>query len=159
MRGSSVLALVLIAVVVPVVSSCSSDSAAKMGSDLAGAASRLRGSATEKETVVRLEPAKKAPYVLIIYPDLRTAADIKVLQEIIPKTEVVSPGGAKLAPTLEGFSGVLVVWQKGSLTKFSKAFRASAQAQKVLVADKPDGSPTLVTLKKEGLEVWVTSVQ
>jgi hypothetical protein len=158
MRGSTVLAVSLIVAVAPWLSSCSSDSAAKMSGDLAGAASRLRGS-TEHETVVRLEPVRKAPYVLVIYPDIRTAADIKLLQELIPKTEAVSPGGAKLAPTLEGFSGVLVVWQKGSLVKFSKSFRSVAQAQRVLVAEKPDGSPTLVTLKKEGLEVWITGVQ
>jgi hypothetical protein len=158
MRGSTIFAVAIMAVVAPVLSSCSTDSAAKMAGDLAGAASRLRGS-SERETVVRLEPASSAPYVLVIYPDIRTAADLRVLQEIGPKTEAVSPGGAKLAPTLEGFSGVLVVWQKGSLVKFAKSFRSVAQAQKVLVADKPDGSPTLVTLKKEGLEVWVTGVQ
>jgi hypothetical protein len=158
MRGSTLSAVLIVAVMAPLLSSCSSDSAAKMAGDLAGAASRLRGS-SERETVVRLEPAGQAPYVMIIYPDLRTAADLKLLQEMIPKTEAVSPGGAKLAPTLEGFSGVLVVWQKGSLVKFAKSFRSVAQAQKVLVADKPDGTPTLVTLKKEGLEVWITGVQ
>jgi hypothetical protein len=158
MRGRTIVALAVLVAATSLLSSCSSDSAAVMSSTLAGAASRLRGS-TEKETVVRLEPARQTPYVIVIYPDLRTAADLKVLQELGPKTEAVSPGGAKLAPTLEGFAGELVVWQKGSLVKFSKSFRSVAQAQKVLFAEKPDGSPTLVTLKKEGLEVWITSVQ
>ena len=158
MRGNTSLTVVTVALVVTCVSSCSSDSAAKMSSDLAGAASRLRGS-SEREAVVRLEPASRAPYVMVIYPDIRTASDVRTLQEIGPRTEAVSPGGAKLVPTLEGFAGVLVVWQEGSLVKFSKAFRASAQAQKVIVADKPDGSSTLVTLRKEGLDVWITGAQ
>jgi len=158
MRGSTILAVAIMAVLAPVLSSCSSDSAAKMAGDLAGAASRLRGS-SERETVVRLEPARKAPYVMVIYPDIRTAADLKLLQEVGARTVAVSPGMTNLAPTLEGFAGVLVVWQKGSLVKFAKSFRSVAQAQKVLIADKPDGSPTLVTLKKEGLEVWITGVQ
>ncbi len=95
---------------------------------------------------------------MIAYPDGRSEADTNLLRQYVEKAAALGPGGAGLAPTLDGFTGTLVVWQQGTLVKFSKAFRSAAQARQVFVAEKPDGAATTITLKKEGLDVYITGL-
>ncbi|HPC84619.1 MAG TPA: hypothetical protein P5234_14995 [Thermoanaerobaculaceae bacterium] len=136
---------------------CGSDSAAKISSCIEAGAKQLRSSA-QRELTIACPAEKRLPYLVIAYPDVRSETDTKILRQYVEKAAALSPGGAGLSPTLEGLSGTLVVWQQGTLVKFSKAFRSSAQARQVFVAEKPDGAATTVTLKKEGLDVYITGL-
>lgn len=140
-----------------VLTGCGSDSAAKISSCIEAGANQLRGS-TQRELTVICPAEKRLPYLVIAYPDGRSDADTKLLRQYVEKAAALGPGGAGLAPTLAGFTGTLVVWQQGTLVKFNKSFRSVAQARQVFVAEKPDGGATTVTLKKEGLEVFITGL-
>jgi hypothetical protein len=136
---------------------CGSDSAAKISSCIAAGANSLR-SGGQREITITCLPEKRVPYLVIVYPDVRSDNDKKVLFPLVDKAGALGPGGAGLSPMLEGWSGTLVVWQKGTLVKFSKGFRGAASARQVLVAEKPDGAGTTVSLKKEGLDIFITGL-
>lgn len=140
-----------------VLGGCGSDNSAKISSCIAGAARQLRAG-SQRESTVSCLPDKRAPYLLIVYPDVRSSADKTLLTQYVDKAIALGPGGAGLSPLLEGWSGTLVVWQRGGLVKFNKGFRSDAQARQVLVVEKPDGGATTVSLKKEGLDVFITNL-
>lgn len=156
MRRTWTLALGILGVVA-VLTGCGSDSAAKISSCIEAGANQLRNG-TQRELTIICPAEKRLPYLVVAYPDVRSDADTKLLRQYVDKAAALGPGGAGLAPTLEGFSGTLVVWQKGTLVKFAKGFRPVAQARQVFVAEKPDGASTTVTLKKEGLDVYITGL-
>lgn len=136
---------------------CGSDSATKISSCVEAGANQLRGG-SQRELTIICPAAKRLPYLVIVYPDVRSEADTKLLRQYVEKAAALGPGGAGLSPLLEGLTGTLVVWQQGTLVKFNKSFRSAAQARQVFVAEKPDGAATTVTLKKEGLDVYITGV-
>lgn len=140
-----------------VLGGCSNDSAAKISSCIAAGATTLR-SGSQREITITCLPEKRAPYLVIVYPDVRSDTDKKVLLPFVDKAMALGPGGAGLSPLLEGWTGTLVVWQKGTLVKFNKSFRSVASARQVFVAEKPDGAGTTVSLKKEGLDVYITGL-
>jgi hypothetical protein len=140
-----------------VLSGCGSDNSAKISSCIAAGARQLRAG-SQREASISCLPDKRAPYLLIVYPDVRSGADKTLLTQYVDKAIALGPGGAGLSPLLEGWSGTLVVWQRGGLVKFNKGFRSDAQARQVLVVEKPDGNATTVNLKKEGLEVYITAL-
>lgn len=140
-----------------ILSGCGGDSASKISSCIEAGAKQLRSSSSRELTIACL-PDKRVPYMAIVYPDVRSAQDTAILKENIDKAMALGPGGAGLSPVLEGFAGTLVVWQRGSMVKFNKSFRKVAQARQVLVVEKPDGAATTVTLKKEGLDVYITGL-
>lgn len=140
-----------------VLTGCGSDSAVKISSCIEAGATQLRGG-TQRELTIICPAEKRLPYLVIAYPDARSEADTTLLRQYVEKAAALGPGGAGLAPTLEGLTGTLVVWQQGTLVKFNKGFRSVAQARQVFVAEKPDGGATTVTLKKEGLDVYITGL-
>jgi hypothetical protein len=143
---------------IPFLQACSSDSAAVFSDEIASAASRL-ASSTASETTVRIQPPSKAPYMVIIYPDTRTDEDKELLKALAEQAAAFSPKGAPMLPVLDGLRGTLVVWQKGSLVRYSKAFRSAAEAKKVLVTIKEDGSGSSVILKRQGADVIIADIQ
>ncbi|MCU0292734.1 MAG: hypothetical protein MUF10_12225 [Thermoanaerobaculaceae bacterium] len=140
-----------------VLGGCGSDSAAKISSCIAAGANGLR-TGSQREITITCLPEKRAPYLVIVYPDVRSDNDKKVLMPLVDKAMALGPGGAGLSPMLEGWTGTLVVWQQGTLVKFNKGFRSAASARQVFVAEKPDGAGTTVSLKKEGLDVYITGL-
>ena len=138
---------------------CSADNAQNFSGTISDAANRLRTS-SNSETAVRLEPYAKAPYVLVIYPDFRTADDAAVLRQVNDRALALSQAGAAIAPTSEGLVSTIAVWQRGSLATFSRGFRRAAEAPKLLAIVKEDGGPIFVTLKKEaGDRVLITHLR
>jgi hypothetical protein len=143
---------------IPFLQACGSDSAVVFSDEIASAASRL-ASSTATETTVRIQPPNKAPYMVIIYPDGRSDEDKELLKALVDTAAQFAPRGAPMVPTLDGLRGTLVVWQKGSLVRYSKGFRSAAEAKKVLVAIKEDGSGSTVTLQRHGGDVFVADIQ
>lgn len=152
--GKAVLAGVALA---GVLSGCGGNSASKISSCIEAGAKQLR-SGSSRELTISCQPEKRIPYMFIVYPDVRSAQDTDLLKQNIDKAMALGPGGAGLSPVLEGFAGTLVVWQRGSMVKFDNGFRKVAQARQVFVVEKPDGAATTVTLKKEGLDVFITGL-
>jgi hypothetical protein len=145
-------------VVLPLMTGCGSDSAAVFSKEISVGASTLRGS-TQREITVKCQPPGKKPYLVIVYPDVRSDDDKELLKALNDKAVELGPAGAPMLPTLPGLKGTVVVWQKGSLVRYHSGFRATARTKTVLFTVKDDGGPTSVTLKKDGLDVFITDVQ
>jgi hypothetical protein len=143
---------------IPFLQACSSDSAVVFSDEIASAASRL-ASSTATETTVRIQPPSKAPYMVIIYPDARSDEDKELLKGLVDTAAGFAPRGAPMVPTLDGLKGTLVVWQKGSLVRYSQGFHSAAEAKKVLVTIKEDGSGSSVILKRQGADVIIADIQ
>jgi hypothetical protein len=157
-RTFSTLALTLLATTLPLLSACSSDRAASVSDAIVDGASRLKSSG-QTQTTVRVQLPTGTPYVLIVYPPFRSAADEKFLETIAPAALEMSHAGAAISPKAEGLVNTLVVWQKGKLATFSGAFRSAAEAKQALGVVKEGGGAAEITLPRVGGSVYITAVK
>lgn len=155
MRRLSSLAPLSLLPLVVLLWACSSNNADSVSDAIVGGADRLRSSGQTQATV-RWQPSDRKPYVVVIYPPFRTAADEAFLDTIANQALELSHAGAAISPKAEGFRNTVVVWQQGGLATFTGAFRSAAEAKQALGVFKPDGSATEITLKREGAAVYVT---
>ncbi len=157
-HARSILALTLLAAATAGLPACSSDSAGSVSSAIVDGANRLKSSG-QTQTTVRIQLPDPGPYVLVIYPPFRNAADEKFLDTLAPTALEMSHAGAALSPKAEGFINTLVVWQKGKLATFAAGFRSAAEAKQVVGVAKPAGGPAEITLTREGGAVYITAVK
>jgi hypothetical protein len=154
----STLALTLLAATAPLLSACSGDNASSVSGAIVDGANRLKGSG-QTQTTVRVQLPDRIPYVLVIYPPFRNAADEKFLDTIAPAALEMSHAGAAISPKAEGLLNTIVVWQKGKLATFDAGFRSAAEAKQVLGVVKQDASPAEVTLTRQGGAVFITAIK
>ena len=154
----STLALTLLAVTAPLLSACSSDNAGSVSTAIADGANRLKSSG-QTQTTVRIQLPSPGPYVLVVYPPFRSAADEKFLDTIAPAALEMSHAGAAISPKAEGLLNTIVVWQKGKLATFDAGFRSAAEAKQVLGVVKQDASPAEITLTRQGAAVYITAIK
>ena len=154
----STLALTLLAVTAPLLSACSSDNAGSVSTAIADGANRLRSSG-QTQTTVRIQLPSAGPYVLVVYPPFRSAADEKFLDTIAPAALEMSHAGAAISPKAEGLLNTIVVWQKGKLATFDAGFRSAAEAKQVLGVVKPGGGTAEITLARQGAVVYITAIK
>ena len=157
-RSFPTLALALLATTLPLLSACSSDSAATVSDAIVDGANRLKGS-SQTQTTVRIQLATGIPYVLVVYPPFRSAEDEKFLETIAPAALEMSHAGAAISPKSEGLLNTLVVWQKGKLATFSGGFRSAAEAKQALGVAKPGGGAAELTLTRIGGSVYITAIR
>ncbi len=154
----SMFALTLLAATAPLLSACSSDNAGSVSAAIADGANRLKGSG-QTQTTVRIQLPSPGPYVLVVYPPFRSAADEKFLDTIAPAALEMSQAGAAISPKAEGLLNTIVVWQKGKLATFDAGFRSAAGAKQVFGVVKQDASPAEVTLTRQGGAVYITAIK
>jgi hypothetical protein len=154
----STLALTLLAATAPLLSACSGNNASSVSGAIVDGANRLKGSG-QTQTTVRVQLPDRIPYVLVIYPPFRNAADEKFLDTIAPAALEMSHAGAAISPKAEGLLNTIVVWQKGKLATFDAGFRSAAEAKQVLGVVKQDASPAEVTLTRQGGAVYITAIK
>jgi hypothetical protein len=117
-------------------------------------AKRLRSSG-QTQLTIRYQPPDTKPYVIVVYPAVRSAEDEAELERIAPKALAVSQAGAALSPKSEGFTDTVALWRKGALATFSTSGRGVAEALMVLAVAKEKGGPTDITLNREGDKVYI----
>lgn len=154
----STFALTLLAATAPLLTACSGDNAGTVSAAIADGASRLKGSG-QTQTTVRIQLPDPGPYVLVIYPPFRNAADEALLDKLAPGALELSQAGAAISPKSEGLVNTLVVWQKGKLATFNSGFRRAAEAKQALGVSKPGGGATEITLTREGAAVYITAIR
>jgi hypothetical protein len=153
MRVSTLLPLGLL-----VLSACGgAEDASKVSSVIVNGANRLRSSG-QTQLTVRYQPPDTQPYVIVIYPAVRTPDDEATLEQIAPKALAVSHAGAALSPKAEGFSDTLALWRRGSLATFSTSCRGVAEALMVVAVAKEKGGPTDITLNREGSKIYIVEL-
>jgi hypothetical protein len=138
-------------------SACGAEDASKVSTVIMNGASRLRSSGQDQLTV-RYQPADMKPYVIVIYPAVRTPDDEATLERIAPKALAVSQAGAALSPKAEGFSNTVALWRHGALATFSTSCRGAVEALMVVAVAKDKGGPTDITLNREGEKVYVVDL-
>lgn len=154
----STLKLALLAAATVLLAACSADNAGTVSAAITDGANRLKGSA-QTQTTVRVQLPAPGPYVLVVYPPFRSAADEKFLDTIAPAALEMSHAGAAISPKAEGLLNTIVVWQKGKLATFDAGFRSAAEAKQVLGVVKQDASPAEVTLSRQGSAVYITAIR
>jgi len=153
MRVSTLLPLGLL-----VLSACGgAENASKVSSVIISGANRLKSSG-QTQLSVRYQPPDTKPYVIVIYPAVRTAEDEAALEQIAPKALAVSQAGAALSPKAEGFSDTIALWRQGALATFSTSCRGVAQALMVVAVAKDKGGPTDITLNREGDKIYIVDL-
>ncbi|HQT95241.1 MAG TPA: hypothetical protein PLB88_07700 [Thermoanaerobaculaceae bacterium] len=157
-RTFSTLALTLLATTLPLLSACSSDSAATVSDAIVAGANRLKSSG-QTQTTVRIQFAAGTPYVLVVYPPFRSAADEKFLETISPAALEMSHAGAAISPKAEGLLNTIVVWQKGKLATFNASFRSAAEAKQALGVVKQNGGAAEITLARQGGAVYIMAIK
>ncbi len=153
----STLALTLLAATA-LLTACSGDNAGTVSAAIVDGASRLKGSG-QTQTTVRIQLPDRIPYVLVIYPPFRNAADEKFLDAIAPAALEMSHAGAAISPKAEGLLNTIVVWQKGKLATFDAGFRSAAEAKQVFGVVKQDGSAAEITLVRQGGAVYIAALK
>ncbi len=154
----STLVLALLTAATALLTACSSDNAGTVSAAITDGASRLKSSAQTQTTVLVQLPSAE-PYVLVVYPPFRSAADEKFLETIAPAALEMSQAGAAISPKAEGLLNTLVVWQRGKLATFSKGFRSAAEAKHALGVVKPGGGTAEITLARQGTAVYITAIK
>lgn len=140
-----------------VLSACAAEDALKVSNVIVKGANRLRSSG-QTQLTVRYQPPDTNPYVIVIYPAVRTADDEAALEKIAPKALAVSQAGAVLSPKSEGFSDTLALWRRGALATFSTSCRGVAEALMVVAVAKDKGGPTDITLNREGNKIYIVGL-
>jgi hypothetical protein len=138
-------------------SACGKEDASNVSSVIAAGAARLRSSG-QTQLSVRYQPPDAKPYVIVVYPAVRTADDEAALDRIAPKALEVSHAGAALSPKAEGFSDTIALWRRGDLATFSTACRGVAEALMVVAVAKERGGATDITLNREGDKVYIVEM-
>ncbi len=154
----STLKLALLAAATVLLTACSADNAGTVSAAITDAANRLKSSG-QTQTTVRIQLPSPRPYVLVVYPPFRSAADEKFLDTIAPAALEMSQAGAAISPKAEGLLNTIVVWQRGKLATFDAGFRSAAGAKQVLGVVKQDASPAEVTLTRQGGAVYITAIK
>jgi hypothetical protein len=152
------VAFTVISVTIPLLAGCSAENADSVSKVIVDGAKRLSSSG-QTQLTVRYQPPDTNPYVLVIYPVVRSAEDEAVLERIAPKALAVSQAGAVLSPKAGGFSNTLAVWRQGALATFSMSFRGVAEAPMVLAVSKKKGGPTDIALNREGSKVFIVELR
>jgi hypothetical protein len=155
MRPVRIVTLVSLAFLV--LSACGTEDASKVSSVIVNGANRLKSSGQDQLTV-RYQPPDMKPYVIVIYPAVRTADDEATLERIAPKALAVSQAGAALSPKAEGFSDTVAFWRYGALATFNTSCRGVAEALMVVAVAKEGGGPTDITLNREGDKIYIVDL-
>jgi hypothetical protein len=153
-RTSLPVAFAVLPLVVGILGACSAENASSVSGVIVDGAKRLRSSG-QTQLTIRYQPADTKPYVIVVYPAVRSAEDEAELQRIAPKALAVSQAGAALSPKSEGFTDTVALWRKGALATFSTSGRGVAEALMVLAVAKDKGGPTDITLNREGDKVYI----
>lgn len=138
-------------------SACGAEDASKVSSVIVNGAKRLRSSG-QTQLTVRYQPPDTRPYVIVVYPAVRTPEDEAELERIAPKALAVSQAGAALSPKAEGFSDTVALWRKGDLATFNMSCRGVAEALMVVAVAKEKGGPTDITLNREGDKIYIVGL-
>lgn len=152
------VAFTLISVAIPVLAACGAENADTVSKVIVGGARRLSNSG-QSQLTVRYQPPDTKPYVLVIYPVVRSAEDEAALERIAPKALAISQAGAALSPKAGGFTNTLAMWRQGALATFSMSFRGVAEAPMVLAVSKNKGGPTDIALNREGSKVFIVELR
>ncbi len=147
----------VLAVAVVALAACGTEDASKISSVIIKGAEQLKSSG-KPQISVRYQPPDTKPYVIVIYPAVRTADDEATLERIAPKALAVSQAGAALSPKAEGFSDSIALWRRGALATFSTSCRGVAEALMVVAVAKEKGGPTDITLNREGDKVYIVEL-
>ena len=148
------VAFTVLPLAVVVLTACSAENASSVSSVIVDGAKRLRSSG-QTQLTIRYQPPDTKPYVIVVYPAVRSAEDEAELERIAPKALAVSQAGAALSPKSEGFTDTVALWRKGALATFSTSGRGVAEALMVLAVAKEKGGPTDITLNREGDKVYI----
>jgi hypothetical protein len=151
------VAFTVLALAVVVLTACGAENASKVSSVIVDGAKRLRSSG-QTQLSIRYQPPDTKPYVIVVYPAVRTAEDEVELEKIAPEALAISQAGAVLSPKAEGFSDAVALWRKGALATFSTSNRGIAEALMVLAVAKDKGGPTDITLNREGDKVYIVDL-
>jgi hypothetical protein len=138
-------------------SACGAEDASKVAGVIANGAKRLKSS-SQTQLTVRYQPPDTKPYVIVVYPAVRTPEDEATLERIAPQALAVSQAGAALSPKAEGFSDTVALWRKGALATFNTSCRGVAEALMVVAVAKTKGGPTDITLNREGDKVYIVDL-
>jgi hypothetical protein len=149
---STLLPLALLAL-----SACGAEDASKVSGVIANGAKRLRSSG-QAQLTVRYQPPDTNPYVIVVYPVVRTPEDEAILERIAPRALAISQAGAALSPKAEGFTDTVALWRKGALATFNTSCRGVAEALMVVAVAKTKGGPTDITLNREGDKVYIVEL-
>jgi hypothetical protein len=152
------VAFTVISVAIPLLAACGAENADSVSKVIVDGAKRLASSG-QTQLTVRYQPPDTKPYVVVIYPIVRSAEDEAALERIAPKALAVSQAGAALSPKAQGFSNTLAVWRQGELATFTTAFRGIAEAPMVLAVSKNKGGPTDIALNREGSKVFIVELR
>jgi hypothetical protein len=156
-RFWSIASNVLLATV-PLLSACGAEDSGKVTAVIVDGAKRLKSSG-QTELTVKYQPPDTMPYVLVIYPAVRTPDDEAALERIAPKAKAISQAGAALSPKSEGFTNTIALWRKGALATFDTSCRGTAEAAMVLAVAKDRGGPTEITLSRAGPTVYIVALR
>jgi hypothetical protein len=148
---------ILLGLAVAVLAACGAEDAAKVSGVIVDGAKRLKSSG-QTQLTVRYQPPDTKPYVIVVYPAVRTAEDEAELEKIAPRAMAISQAGAALSPKAEGFSDTLALWRLGSLATFTTSCRGVAEALMVVAVAKNKGGPTDVTLNREGDKIYIVGL-
>jgi hypothetical protein len=140
-----------------ILAACSAENASNVSDVIVAGAKRLKSSG-QTQLTIRYQPPDTKPYVIVVYPAVRTPEDEASLERIAPKALAISQAGAALSPKAEGFTDTVVLWRKGALATFSTSGRGVAEALMVLAVAKDKGGPTDITLNREGDKVYIVEV-
>ena len=140
-----------------ILAACSVENASNVSDVIVAGAKRLRSS-SQAQLTIRYQPPDTNPYVIVVYPAVRTPEDEATLERIAPKALAISQKGAALSPKAEGFTNTVALWRKGALATFSAPGRGVAEALMVLAVAKNKGGPTDITLNREGDKVYIVEM-
>jgi len=140
-----------------ILAACSVENASNVSDVIVAGAKRLRSSG-QTQLTIRYQPPDTQPYVIVVYPAVRTPEDEASLERIAPKALAISQKGAALSPKAEGFTNTVALWRKGALATFSAPGRGVAEALMVLAVAKNKGGPTDITLNREGDKVYIVEM-
>jgi hypothetical protein len=140
-----------------VLSACGAEDASKVSAVIVNGAKRLKSSG-QTQLTVRYQPPDTKPYVIVVYPAVRTPEDEATLEQFAPKALAISQAGATLSPKAEGFSDTVALWRKGALATFSTSCRGVAEALMVVGVTKDKGGPTNITLNREGDKIYIVEL-
>jgi hypothetical protein len=140
-----------------ILAACSVENASNVSDVIVAGAKKLRSSG-QTQLTIRYQPPDTKPYVIVVYPAVRTPEDEASLERIAPKALAISQKGAALSPKAEGFTNTVALWRKGALATFSAPGRGVAEALMVLAVAKNKGGPTDITLNREGDKVYIVEM-
>ena len=143
--------------VAAVLAACGVENASKVSDVIVDGAKKLRSSG-QTQLTIRYQPPDTKPYVIVVYPAVRTPEDEASLDRIAPRALAISQKGAALSPKAEGFTNTVALWRQGALATFSAPGREVAEALMVLAVSKNKGGPTDITLNREGDKVYIVEM-